>query len=291
MTFKQGSVFEFLWLYSGALVIVYYYFVYPNDLKPSTMENEIDYSVFIERYLDKEMSAAEQEWFIRELKGNSMLKKELDFRGKLNVSIAETEIMDFRKELENVFSNSNFRPVTKSKRDLSALGIAILSSALVISFMILIITGFPYRRLDNQEIYRRYFKPAEADFTFRAESGMESQILHTAIKYYEEGNYQLALVYFEKILESDSTQTGLNLYSGIFQMELKKYEDARKSFNKIIHNHYVLYIEQAEWYLAFCYLMTNNTQKAREQFAQIEKRKGYYWKQSRRILRKLESGQ
>ena len=70
-------------------------------------------------------------------------------------------------------------------------------------------------------------------------------------------------------------------------MEIKRYNDANKSFRKIIDGNYILYLEQAEWYLAFCYLMTDNREKAREQFTLIENRKGYYQDKAKRILKRI----
>ena len=251
------------------------------------MKNELDYSVYIERYLDGEMSPEEKLWFTRELKGNPALKRELCLRERLNESIRETEIMDFRKQLESVFEESRVEIESKHHHLRARRRIAAVSSSLIIALAGTLTLWLSYRNLDNQKIYEQYYSPAEAGVTFRSEGKADNSELQTAMQYYESGNYEQALFHFEKILRNDPTRLGLNLYSGISQMEVNRYRDANTSFHKIIDNNYILYIEQAEWYLAFCYLMTDDLEKARDQFMLIENRKGYYQHQARRILRKI----
>ncbi len=248
--------------------------------------HEIDYAAFIERYLDREMSQEEQLWFTRELKGNALLNKELRLREAVNRAVAETEVMAFRDQLNAIYEGSDIRvhsrPEKPVRRKLA------MVSAFAAAFGLLLLLLFSNRNYNNIEIYNKYFSPVEAGFTFRAEGNIMDNDLRTAMQYYESGDYAKALAYFEKILNTDKSRIGLNLYSGISQMELEKYNDARKSFNQIINNNYILYLEQAEWYLAFCYLMTNETDKAREQFAMIENRRGFYHKQARKILRHIK---
>jgi hypothetical protein len=143
------------------------------------------------------------------------------------------------------------------------------------------------RNMENKEIFETYFRPAEPGLTYRSEENLADLELRTAMQNYENGNYEQALRGFENILRSDSTRIGLNLYSGISQMEIQRYKDANASFRKIVDNRYILYIEQAEWYLAFCYLMTDDRKKAEEQFGMIADQKGYYFRQARKILKKI----
>jgi tetratricopeptide (TPR) repeat protein len=247
--------------------------------------HEIDYAAFIERYLDREMSQDEQLWFARELKGNLSLNKELKLREEVNYALAETEVMAFRNQLDAIFEEKNISIHKKSYKPVRRKVAFISSFAAALSLILLL--WFTHRNYNNAEIYKRYFSPAEAGFTFRAEGTFIDDDLRMAMQYYEAGNYEQALTYFEKILNADKSRVGINLYSGISQMELEKYNDARKSFSQIIDNNYILYLEQAEWYLAFCYLMTDEKEKAVEQFALIENRKGYYQKQARKILRRI----
>lgn len=251
------------------------------------MKNELDYSVYIERYLDGEMSQEERLWFTRELRGNPGLKRELGFRERLNVAIGEPEIMDFRKQLESVFNESRVAVEHKSHHLPHRGRIAAISSSLAVALGGILLLWLLFHNQDNQQLYEKYFIPAEAGMTFRSQDRQENDELQMAMQYYTAGKYEEALSHFENILRDDPTRLGLNLYSGISQMEVKRYQDANRSFRRIIDNNYILYLEQAEWYLAFCYLMTDDLKKAREQFMIIEDRKGYYQHQARKILRRI----
>jgi tetratricopeptide (TPR) repeat protein len=251
------------------------------------MKNELDYSVFIERYLDDEMSQDEKLWFIRELRGNPDLKRELGIRESLNTAIHETEIMDFRKQLESVFEESRIELEHKSSHLGHRRRLAVISSSLAVILAGMLWFWLSFHNMSSQKIYDKYFSPAEAGLTFRSEENEDNSELQMAMHFYELGKYEEALPRFERILRDDPTRLGLNLYSGISQMEVKRYQEANRSFQKIINNHYILYLEQAEWYLAFCYLMTDDIKKAREQFMLIENRKGYYHRQAQKILRRI----
>ena len=252
------------------------------------MKNELDYSFYIERYLDGEMSKEEKLWFTRELKGDPSLKKELELRKKLNDAVRETDVIDFRKQLQGIFETSHVEKLSRSRIFPMSRRIAVGLSALAIAFSGGLLILLSHHPMENREIYEAYFKPAEPGLTYRSEENAADIELRNAMQYYEKGEYEQALRGFESVLRSDSTRIGLNLYSGISQMEIERYSDANTSFHAIIDNHYILYIEQAEWYLAFCYLMTNDRKKAEEQFGMIADRKGYYQNQARKILKKID---
>jgi hypothetical protein len=234
------------------------------------------------------MSREEKLWFTRELKGDPSLKKELELRKKLNDAVRETDVIDFRKQLQGVFETSNMEALSRSHAFLMSRRIAVGLSAFIIAVsggLFLLLSG---HHMDNKEIYEAYFKPAEPGLTYRSEENAVDVELRNAMHFYESGKYEQALRGFESVLRSDSTRIGLNLYSGISQMEIERYSDANTSFHAIIDNNYILYIEQAEWYLAFCYLMTNDRKKAEKQFGMIADRKGYYQHQARKILKKID---
>jgi tetratricopeptide (TPR) repeat protein len=251
------------------------------------MKNELDYSLYIERYLDGEMSKEEKLWFTRELKGSPYLKKELELRKNLNDAIRETDVIDFRKQLKGVFETSHVETLGRSRIFPVSRRIAVGLSALVIAVSGGLLSLLSNHHMENREIFETYFKPAEPGLTYRSEQNEADIELRNAMQFYENGKYEQALRGFESVLRSDSTRIGLNLYSGISQMEIERYNDANTSFHAIIDNNYILYIEQAEWYLAFCYLMTNDLTKAEEQFGMIADRKGYYQHQARKILKKI----
>ena len=77
------------------------------------------------------------------------------------------------------------------------------------------------------------------------------------------------------------------LYAGISLMETNNFSEAKKSFQTIINNNDIYYIQQAEWYLGLCYLKAGKTKKAKKQFRKIVSCQGFYENKAKEILNKL----
>jgi tetratricopeptide (TPR) repeat protein len=254
------------------------------------MKNNLNFDEFIERYLDGEMGTHEKIWFEKELDSNPELQKELDQRKHINTAIQEKDVMELRGQLEEIYSAPEHQEtVIKRSATIFNRKLLVLVSALTIfivgGLLILLLKSNSYT---NEEIYAMYYRPYEATLNFRSADTDINRDLRTAMQYYENRDFRNALVLFEKILAEDDSRIGLNLYSGISHMEINEFEDAHNKFQKIINHEHNLYIEQAEWYLGFCYLMTDNTGKAIEQFKQIAEKDGYYSHKAIEILKKLK---
>lgn len=250
------------------------------------MKNQLDYSEFIERYLDGEMGGQELVWFEKELDSNEALQKEVRLRKKVNQAIGDEHFMNYSKELEEAYAAfSNSGDNQNGKRRKYIVSGSVLISVITAFILILSLTGKQYT---NQKIFERYYKPYEPGVTFRSAGGEVNSDLAMAMKYYESENYSEALKLFEKVLKTEPDRIGLNFYSGISQMEVKEYTDAGKSFDKVIQDRYNMFIEQAEWYLGLCYIITNQDTKAVNLFEKISKEKGFYSKDATKILRKIK---
>jgi len=254
------------------------------------MKNDLNYAEFIERYLDGEMGKDEQTWFEKELDANPKLQKELELRRNINTAILEKEVMELRSQLKEICSSPGYRETAVRKKAVVLsrkllIAASFIAIAIIGSLLVLLLRSKSY---SSEEIYAMYYRPYEATMNFRSADAGINDDLRTAMTYYENKNFRNALVLFEKILNDDSSRIGLNVYSGISHMEVEEYNDANSNFQKIIDDEYSLYIEQAEWYLGFCYLMTNNTEKAKQQFEQIAGQDGYYTHKAIEILNKME---
>ena len=74
------------------------------------------------------------------------------------------------------------------------------------------------------------------------------------------------------MLESKPNDMQVVLLKGVSNFEEKKYPEAKQSFGKVIDDKNNLYIDQAQWYLALCYLNTNETEKAKQLLTTIGKK-------------------
>jgi len=85
------------------------------------------------------------------------------------------------------------------------------------------------------------------------------------MQYFEQKNYDKALNAFK--LDTDNVV--VKLYSGFSYMELQQYDQAINEFEDIIDHNDNLFIDQAEWNLGLCYIITNNTDQAIEILTKI----------------------
>lgn len=255
------------------------------------MKEEMNFTGYIDRYLDGTMSQSELKWFQKELEGNAQLQDDLRMQKKLNFLISDQKTISLQAQLESIH-NDLFKDekvgkgfTSQSKKKFLYTTMAVAASCV---FFFVIITKQSSVDIDKNNIYTEYFKPADIGMVFRTSSdNVINSDLRSAMTLYESKKYKQAINIFEDILNKDSSRIGLNLYSGISHMEVKEYEEANKNFNKIINHKANAFIESAQWYLGICYLMTDDNEKAKEVFADISKSTSYYKKDAKRILKKM----
>ena len=256
-----------------------------KNLNYLLMKNQINYSEFIERYLDGEMTGQELIWFEKELDSNEGLQKELKLRKKVNQAILDESSMKYRDELEDAYAvyMKDGEGSSNKKRKYIVAG-SVLISVLAGVILILNLTGKQYT---NEQLFNRYYESYESNTTFRSADNELNSDLVLAMQFYENKDYNEALKLFESILLADPDRIGINLYSGISRMEIKEYELAGKSFGKIIDDRYNVYMEQAEWYLSLCYIITGQNEKVIPLLEKIIDGNGFYRKNASSLLRKL----
>jgi hypothetical protein len=245
----------------------------------------IDFSYFIERYNSGEMSEEEKKWFLKELDGNNELRQEVDLRKRTDEVLKKQNIISLRNKLSEIENRrKNQVPVKNMFRP------GYLKYAAVIAVFVLIgsITMFSGRNLSGEEIINRYYKVYEPPTNQRSALSGTDRDYRLALDFYNSHDYKNAAILFNKVVLSNPKDMQSTLLNGMSDFENSKYPEAKRSFGKVIDNNNNLYIDQAEWYLAFCYLRTNENIKAINQFEAIKKEDGIYKDDAKRILRKLK---
>jgi tetratricopeptide (TPR) repeat protein len=241
------------------------------------MEQLSKYHDYIQPFLDGELSREDLDWISKELQSNAVLADDIKLYREVDQAIREQDVLELRNQLD-IVHNSLDEAVRNPKRIPRYR--KVLSYAAIASLAVLISVGVLYKlqnkKLGNVEIFEKYYEPYEVTMVYRSGEASTEQMMTDARQYYDAGRYQDAIVLFEKLLAENPDDMETNLYSGISYMEVKKYNDAGRSFNKIIAQNDNLFIEQAEWYLGFCYLMTGKTEEARNHFDKIAYSKSSY---------------
>ena len=245
----------------------------------------IDFSYFIERYNAGEMDEAEKEWFGKELQKNEKLRKEVELRSRTDDVLKNHDMMNLRNKL-NAIEKQRREPVPMKKpgRALNTRYAAAIAGLVIIGSIILLSS----RKMSNDEILSKYYKPYELVSTSRSdESGSAPDYYKLAVEFYNIHDFRNAAKYFSMVLESDPENMQTELLNGISNFENQDYPAAKGSFFRVISDNNNFYIDHAQWYLALCYLKTDEPEKAVEQLAIIEKSKTIYRKEARKIIRSL----
>jgi tetratricopeptide (TPR) repeat protein len=254
------------------------------------MEKQMSkYKDLIQPFLDGELSREELDWISKELESNAVLADDIKLYREVDSAIREQDVMGLRNQLEVIHnsldeSTRNPKRVPRYRKAISYAAIASLAILISVGVLYKIQT----RKLSNVEIYEKYYEPYDVTMVYRSAGDNTDMLYQEARLKYEAGEFREAITLFEKLLESDPADMATTLYSGISYMEVEQYNQADKSFSKIIAHDDNLFIEQAEWYLGFCYLMTNETGKARKHFEKIAGSNSSYRDKAASIINKIK---
>jgi tetratricopeptide (TPR) repeat protein len=260
------------------------YWTLDATLKYIFIMKTIDFSYFIERYNAGEMDDAEKKWFIKELNNNEKLRKEVELRRRTDAVLKDRDILNLRNKLAAIEKSREAPiPTWKPGRHINIKYAAAIAGFVLIGSIALLSN----RHMNSNEIVNRFYKPYEATASLRSEETVNNQDYKLALEYYNIHDYRNAATYFKKVLASDPGNMHSEFLSGISNFENQDYPGAKGSFSKVIADNNNYYIDHAQWYLALCYLKTDEKLKAIDQLTIIKKSKTIYRKDARKILRSL----
>ena len=246
----------------------------------------IDFSHFIERYLAGEMGEDEREWFEKELDGNKNLRSEVNLRKKTDFILKDQNVISLRNKLSNIEKKRGKadKIVRKASKPAYARYAAIITLLAVIGSVML----FTGRNTSGDEVISRFYKTYEPPASQRSGQVAENADFILALEFYNTNDYANAALFFSKVVESNPRDMQSVLLNGVSNFEDQKYPEAKLSFSTVIDDNNNLFIETARWYLALCYIKTNERDKAINQLKVITNDSGIYSKNARKILRKLK---
>jgi len=107
--------------------------------------------------------------------------------------------------------------------------------------------------LTNDKIYSEYY----TEYPFLTVSRSNS-------------NIDNSLTTFQSNITKNNNDIISHFYNGVILQQEGKHISAIHEYNIVIQNKDNLFVDQAKWYTALCYLKNNDTQKAIEYFNKIE---------------------
>jgi len=243
----------------------------------------------LQKYLDNELSESELSRFEQELSASPELMVDLDLFREVEEAISDTEVLDFRAQLNGLREDTNRsdsgRKVFRFSRPWHYAASAAL--ALLIAIGLATVLGRP---LSNSDLFVKYMKPYELVLTNRSiESDLVKVIMSKAEVAYMEGDFEKAVFYFGEVLEKDPSKIEADFSIGVSNMGLQKFVDASESFDKVIQHDDNLFIQKAEWFQAGCLLAMDETERARRQLISIANEdKHFYHNDAEKVLKRMK---
>ena len=254
------------------------------------MERKTNYSKFIDRYLDGELSESEKQWFENEIISDSDLAKDIELHREVNAAIRETDVLKFRRKLDKIhatiepeYQRSLTHKVIRSKYS------RIAAASIVILFAVGMLLGnMPGQPVDSDKLFQRYYETPEFSDIVRSDLAIDRLYLE-AITCYADKQFTEAVELFERVVQIDKNNMKAYLAAGISNIETNQPAKAEKSFETVIEQKDNLYVDQANWYLGLCYLKMNNLEDAEKQFDMIASDdRSYKQAMAKKILKKLD---
>jgi len=246
----------------------------------------IDFSHFIERYLAGEMGEDEKQWFEKELEGNANLRAEVVLRRKTDDILKQQDIMALRSKLGSIEKKRKEAEVAPVRRP----GTVYLKYAAVLTALVLIgsIFIFKDRYTGTDELISKYYRPYDPPAVQRSVNASVNADFSLALEFYNTSDYTHAAQLFSKVVQNNPKDMQSVLLYGVSSFEDKKYPEAKKSFVTVIDDNNNLFIESAQWYLALCYIKTEENEKARGELQLIVKEGGLYARNARKLMKSLK---
>jgi tetratricopeptide (TPR) repeat protein len=254
-----------------------------NDLREQKMEEELLQAIQDEHKLamrETLMSIRNKE--TKQTKQLSQVEQEVEFK--------EDEFLNAIKDENKLALRETLMDVHKRKAHQTTHRIGVFTprrvQAIAASIVVFLMVGasflFNVDKPTNQELFNQYYTTESSILTVRA-GVTDFSPVNEGMKYFEQKEYQKALDAFK--LEPDNMI--VKLYSGFSYMELNKFDDAIKEFEDIVVQHDNLFIDQAEWNLALCYLATNESDKARKILTNITNSNTIYNIRAQNLLEEM----
>jgi tetratricopeptide (TPR) repeat protein len=215
-----------------------------------------------------------------------IIRQDLDGLKVRKISAEKKDVIDFSRKyteskVKHTLVDLQSRKVLVRKVSvwLAAASVAIL---LATSFLLLIGNN---ASADYMALYEQHFAVPYADIDNRDISSSISTPYLKALKEYNDARYGDAYKLFEEIPEESVHYPAYFLYKGITAMELRDFQAAIESFDKLMTD--PMRKHSAMWYTGLSYLAMHDLEAARKIFREIINTDGHYKKQARSLLRSI----
>jgi tetratricopeptide (TPR) repeat protein len=246
----------------------------------------IDFSYFIERYNTGEMDSMEKKWFMKELEGNAALNKEVELRKRVDDSLVKHDLIDLRKKLTSLEKTRKEKAVSNDgKKSVIIRFAASVAVLMLMGIMYYLISGGTGNK---DKIYESNFVPYIYSGVPRAARAEVDISFKSAMDLYSNGDYRSASSALTRYLNNNPEKTEAFFILGVSEMGNNNFDNAIKIFQSLSENRSNMYLDHSQWYLALCYIKTENYTLATDELQAIINSGSYYKSKARKVLRKIK---
>ncbi|KPL15014.1 MAG: hypothetical protein AMS26_08810 [Bacteroides sp. SM23_62] len=162
------------------------------------------------------------------------------------------------------------------------------AAAIVVLAVILSILIFrPFRSKPARDLYAEYYKEFPMTGEMNELSRTDDDLLF-AMKVYEAGDYERAIILFEMLADSTGLREYSLFYAGHTYMHLNLTDKAIEKFQTLLEDAQGELIPATRWYLALCYLKTGQAEYSKEQLMLLKESDSPFRKDASMLLRDLQ---
>ncbi len=157
----------------------------------------------------------------------------------------------------------------------------------ILAIVISVLIFRPFKNRLVKDLYTEYYKEFSMTEEMDELSRTDNDLLF-AIKVYEAGDFDRAIILFEMLADSSMLSRYSLFYAGQAYMQIKRTDKAIETFMGLLDDAPGELIAPTRWYLALCYLKMGEDTLSREQLLLIEEMDSPYRRDARMLLRDLE---
>ena len=210
----------------------------------------------IDRFLQGQLEGDNLDDFLKEIKTNPAMAKELQIQQDMAQGIefhGNRQLRQrFRKISAEVKNNTG-----KTKNNKGRIIKFILAAAVII---LLVCFNLFFQKPASEKLFAQFYEPSVLSIT---RNGDADNQLAQAEKLYNNKNYNAAIPLLQSILKTQTQNSQIQLALGNAYVNDDKPESAIQQFQSILDRNDALYADQAKWFLALTYLKTNQLEKSK----------------------------
>jgi hypothetical protein len=252
------------------------------------METETSWNVTevqIEDFISGSLEGEELELFQAELSENTDLKAEVALRRNIDMAVGEKNILNLRDKLLNVQNEVKDKEIKSLIPDTKIQQMNWWRAGVAVAVLLFAFAGIFRNEFGNiNQTYNKFYEQPEwaPQRSVTADLG----ILQLANGHFVNGEYDKAVVLYDKAINENDEKFVFQFYKAASLQNLEKFEEAIPEYSKVIEHGDNMFVEEAEWYKALCYLKLERKDLAKEQLLAIINRNGYYANNAKAILKR-----